>query len=162
MKTKIRPESFPMQPSDLDEVLAIERSCFSTPWTRTMFLQEIDNSFSCLVVFRENARIVGYVCFWGVVDEAHLLNIAVHPELRGEGYGTAILDHLEKACREQSLQKIVLEVGRRNTEARRLYNQNGFITIGFRKRYYTDIDDDALVMEKRIEIPPHAGASSER
>ena len=105
---------------------------------------------------------MGYLCFWGVVDEAHLLNIAVHQELRGEGYGKAILDYLESACRERGLEKIILEVGRRNTDARRLYKQKGFSTIGFRRGYYRDIGDDALVMEKRIEFPVRIGEPSER
>jgi ribosomal-protein-alanine N-acetyltransferase len=144
----IRPE--PMTPDDLDEVLVIERASFTMPWTREMFLREISSRTARALVFRDGNLIVGYLCFWEVLDEAHVMVIAVRPERRSEGHGKAIMDHLEKICLQDGLKRIILEVGRRNSRARALYRQAGFRSIGFRKRYYAESGDDAMVMEKWI------------
>ncbi|MEW6349841.1 MAG: ribosomal protein S18-alanine N-acetyltransferase [Thermodesulfobacteriota bacterium] len=141
----------PLRAGDLDEVLAIERASFATPWTQEMFLEEIRNARSRPLVFRQGARMVGYLCFWEVLDEAHLLNICVHPEFRGLGHGLQILAHLEQTCRKDAIKRIILEVGRRNRVARNLYHRHGFRTVGFRKGYYQDIKDDALIMEKLLD-----------
>ncbi len=141
----------PLRPADLDEVLAIETASFATPWTAEMFLEEIRNARSRPLVFRQGTRLVGYLCFWEVLDEAHLLNVCVHPEFRGLGYGKHILAHLEQTCRHDAIKCIILEVGRRNRVARNLYQQHGFRTVGFRKGYYQDIKDDALIMEKLLD-----------
>jgi ribosomal-protein-alanine N-acetyltransferase len=151
-----------MQPSDLEDVLAIERVSFASPWSRDMFLEEMDNRNSRLIVFRLETRVVGYICFWVVLDEAHILNVAVHPELRGVGYGTSIMAYLEAVCADEGLNRLLLEVGRRNGPARSLYRKLGFSSIGFRKQYYAAIKDDAIVMEKRLEASEEANDASER
>jgi len=143
----------PLSASDLEEVLLIERASFAVPWSRKMFLDELSNSNARLTVFKCDGKIVGYMCFWAVLDEAHLLNIAVHPMHRSKGYGKAIMAHLEARCRDEGLHRVILEVGRRNMVARDLYKQSGFSSIGFRKRYYSAVKDDALVMEKWLGQP---------
>lgn len=137
-----------MMQSDLDEVLEIEKASFPAPWSRSMFQEEMANRNARLIVFLEDSRIVGYLCFWEVLDEAHLLNIAVHPERRTLGYGQHIMARLQEICRRDGLKRIILDVGRRNTAARSLYRKCGFSSIGFRKNYYTVAGDDAIVMEK--------------
>ncbi|MEW6532866.1 MAG: ribosomal protein S18-alanine N-acetyltransferase [Thermodesulfobacteriota bacterium] len=139
-----------MKASDLDEVLAIEKVSFATPWTRSMYLDELANRSARSTVFRLNSRIVGYACWWEVLDEGHLMTFAVHPERRGQGFGKAILRYLEEVCFKDGIRRIILEVGRKNTVARTLYRKCGFAVIGFRKRYYQDTEDDALVMEKSL------------
>ncbi len=141
-------QAVPMNQTDLDDVLAIESASFPAPWTRAMFLEEMSNRNAHLAVFKHEGRLTGYLCFWAVLDEAHVLNIAVHPEMRAQGYGKAIMGHMESMCRGLGLKRIILEVGRRNIPARNLYRKCGFSSIGFRKKYYTVSDDDALVMEK--------------
>ncbi len=141
----------PLRLGDLNEVLAIEAASFATPWTQEMFLEEIRNARSRPLVFRQGTRLVGYLCFWEVLDEAHLLNICVRPEFRGLGYGKHILAYLEQTCRNDAMKRIILEVGRRNRVARNLYQSHGFRTVGFRKGYYQDIKDDALIMEKVLD-----------
>ena len=137
-----------MRSEDLDEILSIEQVSFATPWSRNMFLKEISNPNAIPVVFVQDGSIVGYICFWLVMDEAHLMNISIHPNRRGKGLGTAALRYLDKTCKKHGLNKIVLEVGRRNAPARSLYKKSGFQTVGFRKGYYSDVKDDALIMEK--------------
>lgn len=148
MATNVTLKARRMMQSDLDEVLEIERASFPAPWTRVMFQEEMANRSARLVVFIEGERIAGYMCFWEVLDEAHLLNIAVHPERRGRGYGKYIMDRLEELCRKDGLKRIVLDVARRNAAGRALYRKCGFSSIGFRKNYYTIVGDDAIVMER--------------
>ncbi|AFM23854.1 ribosomal protein S18-alanine N-acetyltransferase [Desulfomonile tiedjei] len=142
----ITPE--PMTAEDLDEVLSIEAVSFPTPWSRQMFLDELAHRHSRLIVFRESGQIVGYMCFWQVLDEAHLFNIAVADTKRGRGIGFKIMQHLEEICRGNGMNRIILEVARRNSAARALYKKAGFNSVGFRKKYYAVVDDDAFVMEK--------------
>jgi ribosomal-protein-alanine N-acetyltransferase len=141
-----------MKASDIEEVLDIETVSFAAPWTRDMYIREISNPISRVFVFRLGDEIVGYLCFWMVLDEAHVLTIAVHPGRRRLGYGTLIMSHLETVCREYGLKRILLEVGRQNTRARSLYKKLGFKSIGFRKEYYAEEKDDALVMEKWLPV----------
>jgi len=137
-----------MQASDLDAIMAIENASFAAPWSRSMFVEEMANRAAKVIVFKLGDILVGYVCFWEVLDEAHLMNIAVHPEYRGRGYGKLIMGQLEALCLRDNLRRIILEVGRRNLPARRLYRKCGFGAVGFRKKYYTEVQDDALIMEK--------------
>jgi [ribosomal protein S18]-alanine N-acetyltransferase len=157
--------SHKMEESDLEDILKIEEVSFMVPWTRNMFLDELANVFSRTIVFKEGGVLVGYICFWTVLDEAHLLNIAVSPDHRGRGFGHKMMAYLEETCRGRGLDKIILEVARRNTTARRLYKKFGFHSIGFRRMYYTAEQDDALVMQKNIgaeksDSPSEAGAVS--
>jgi len=148
METQTTLLTEPMELSHLDEVIAIEQSSFATPWSREMFLGEMANRVSRQIVFKSGETLVGYLCFWEVLDEAHLMNIAVRPELRGTGYGKHMMAHLEAICLRDGIRRIILEVGRRNTAAKNLYRKCGFSTIGFRRNYYPAVPDDALVMEK--------------
>jgi len=137
-----------MAPADLDEVLAIEQVSFPTPWTRKMFLEEMSNRNARLLVFRRGKAIAGYICFWEVLDEAHLMNIAVHPRHRSQGYGMSMMQVLENVSVRDGVKRVLLDVARRNVPARSLYKKCGFHSIGFRKKYYTAEEDDAIVMEK--------------
>lgn len=137
-----------MEHEDLDRVLEIEKVSFPAPWSRQIFLQELSNRSSRILVFLEGERIVGYLCYWEVLDEAHLMNIAVHSDRRGRGYGKHMMDRLITICLKGGLKRIILDVGKRNRPARNLYRKCGFSSVGFRKNYYTSIKDDAIVMEK--------------
>ena len=84
-----------MRREDLPAVLAIERRAFSQPWSRAFFEKELATPFARLTVAMEEVRprsqLVGYSCRWRVTDEVHLLNVAVHPERRGIGYGRELV-----------------------------------------------------------------------
>jgi [ribosomal protein S18]-alanine N-acetyltransferase len=140
-----------MNLKDLEEVLEIELRSFRAPWTRNMFLEELSNRSSRLIVFRLGQRIVAYVCYWVVLDEIHLMNIAVCPEHRSSGLGNFVMEHLEVICGRSGLKRILLDVGRKNVAACALYSKRGFTPIGFRKNYYSESQDDAIVMEKILD-----------
>ncbi len=138
-----------MREEDLPEVLAIERICFSNPWSRETFQGEIQNraiSFPLVVIHREEKRIVGYVVFWQVGDEAQINNVAVHPDYRGRGYGELAMRYVLERLRENRVHFVSLEVRVSNQPAISLYRKLGFTILGVRKNYYTRPDEDAYVM----------------
>lgn len=137
-----------MTRDDIDGIMSIEQSSFNPPWSAAMFVEELSNPHSVCLIFRFHEDITSFACFWMILDEAHLLNIAVDPSYRRLGIATHILNRLEEICRSNNVGRIILDVARRNQSARALYKKSGFSSIGFRKRYYPAIDDDAVVMEK--------------
>lgn len=141
-----------MTAADLDEVLSIERECFSTPWSRGSFLFEIEeNPFAWNVVLREGKRVVAYACLWVVDLELKINNIAVHPEARRRGHGKRLLRHVLERARERGCVEAALEVRPSNCAARTLYGAFGFREVGRRKGYYQDTREDAIVMVAPIE-----------
>ncbi len=143
-----------MTHDDLDEVLEIERSSFPSPWSRELFLREFENSFSFNLVARSceegKGRIVGYIVFWITADEMHILDLAVHKDFRRQGIGSSLVNRALNIGRHRGGRRVFLEVRRSNCKAQRLYRTLGFVTIGERKRYYSD-GEDALVMERELQ-----------
>ncbi|MBX5465755.1 MAG: ribosomal protein S18-alanine N-acetyltransferase [Clostridia bacterium] len=138
-----------MRLEDLPEVLAIERVSFPTPWSRQSFINELtDNGYAHYVVALRDGRVVGYSGMWLILDEAHITNIAVHPELRGRGAGDLLLSEMERRARERGINRMTLEVRPSNAPARRLYLRHGFVERGIRKGYYADTQEDAIIMWK--------------
>jgi len=142
-----------MRRDDLGAVLEIERRSFTQPWSRAFFEKELATPFAGLVVAEEEAlprpRVVGYACRWRVTDEVHLLNVAVHPERRGLGYGRGLVACVVDEARAAAARAVFLEVRAGNVVARRLYRQLGFKDLGVRRAYYGP-GQDAIVMELRL------------
>ncbi|MBS3948684.1 MAG: ribosomal protein S18-alanine N-acetyltransferase [Dethiobacter sp.] len=134
-----------MRPEHADQVVAIEREAFPSPWSRNAFLQEVlTNRLASYFVALTAGEVAGYAGFWVILDEAHITNLAVRSDCRRRGVGSALLEELlvEAACR--GAVKITLEVRRSNLKAQNLYRQYGFIVCGVRPRYYNE--EDALIM----------------
>jgi ribosomal-protein-alanine N-acetyltransferase len=93
-----------------------------------------------------NGQVAGYCGFWLILDEAHITNIAVHPEFRGKGYGKRLLQYVMERARRLGALKMTLEVRVSNHVAQSLYEKMGFVRSGVRKGYYTDNKEDALIM----------------
>lgn len=139
----------PMVESDLDPVLSIEAASFSTPWSRSMFENELkSNPYSNLFVAREreNKTLIGYVCFWVVFDELHLLNLSVHPDFRRRGFGEKLARFVLQSGRGKGAQKASLEVRAGNLPAVGLYKKIGFKAAAIRPGYYREPREDALIM----------------
>lgn len=136
--------------SDLEEVLEIEKKAFPSPWSRDLFVRELNNRASTLFVTTEGfegmARLIGYICFWVVADEAHILNLAVHPSYRRLNTASILLLHTLAHCRDQGVVHIFLEVRKSNQPAQSLYRKFGFMNNSIRKGYYNDTREDALIM----------------
>ncbi len=138
---------------DLDAVERIERHSFGAPWPRSAFVQELRTPFATLVVAEreDGGEIVGFVDYWVVEDELHLLSIAVDPGERRRGLGRALLRLAEEDGVERGAVLAVLEVRVGNAAARALYQRAGYAQVGVRKRYYSDSGEDALVLLKYID-----------
>jgi [ribosomal protein S18]-alanine N-acetyltransferase len=141
-----------MQRGHLPAVLEIERRSFAQPWSRAFFEKELSTRFARLVVALEDddgEHLVGYTCRWRVSDEVHLLNVAVHPERRGLGYGRVLVTSVIDEARDLGASVLFLEVRAGNVVARRLYRHLGFRDLGVRRGYYGP-GQDAIVMELRL------------
>lgn len=138
----------PMTPADLDEVMSLERVCFSAPWPRRAFQNDIGNSYARYVVLRaaNSPTVLGYAGLWLVVDEVHITTIAVHPGYRRRGLGELLLLHLFDLAAEIDARFLSLEVRASNQAALSLYRKYGFRQEGVRPRYYPDTGEDALIM----------------
>ena len=136
-----------MKDGDLIEVMGIENEAFSDPWTIDMFYSELFNSFSRIWAVRERSGdLIGYICFWRVVDETHILNLAVKNHFRRKGIASKILQFAISCWKKDGVKTVLLEVRRSNMAAQELYKKFGFSVILIRTRYYKNPVEDALVM----------------
>ncbi len=147
----------PAKLSDLDEIVEIENRSYAFPWSRSVLLAEIDGKeFSYVYVTRLqqnldfSGKIIGYIYFWVVSDEMHILNIAVDPDYRGYGCAKCMVQFALDFGQERGARSAFLEVRASNKAARQLYARLGFERIGIRKKYYSNDKEDAYVMKKQL------------
>jgi ribosomal-protein-alanine N-acetyltransferase len=135
----------------LDEVMEIEKLSYTTPWSREAFVTEVqDNDFAKYFVALQHSVVIGYAGMWIILDESHVTTIAVHPDFRKQGLGRLLMTTLMKEAIVLGADRITLEVRPSNTSARSLYNSLGFKPVGVRKGYYTDNNEDAIIMWKSL------------
>ena len=136
-----------MKEEDIDQILEVEHASFATPWSREAFYNEIyNNKFAVYIVLEEDQKIIGYVGAWVVIDEAHITNVAILPSYRGKKLGEALLRKMMTVAKDMGARSMTLEVRVTNNVAQSLYRKLGFQNGGIRKNYYTDNQEDALVM----------------
>jgi [ribosomal protein S18]-alanine N-acetyltransferase len=136
-----------MELKDIDDVLKIEHASFTAPWSRQAFINELTtNRFAMYIVIEDGERVVGYCGVWVIVDEAHITNIAILPEYRGRKLGEALLTQVMELTKLMGAVKMTLEVRISNYVAKSLYHKLGFKDGAIRRGYYTDNQEDALVM----------------
>ena len=137
----------PMRLEDLDDVQRIEGASFTTPWPENAYRSELmTNRLASYLVARVDGRIVAYGGMWLMVDEAHITTFAVHPGWRRQRIGERLLLAFLDLARERHAREATLEVRLSNVPARRLYEKYGFRPVGLRPRYYSDNNEDALIM----------------
>lgn len=137
----------PMTLEHVVPVAAIEAASFPVPWSLNAFVQEIlQNSMAEYLVALRNGEVAGYAGAWLILDEAHVTNVAVRPDLRRLGIGRRLMEKLVERVFFLGARKMTLEVRASNLEALTLYESLGFCTKGVRRRYYEDTGEDALVM----------------
>ena len=142
-----------MQERDLPFVLEIERLSFPNPWQESSFHGEIANlhiSYPSVIIYRPQDKIIGYIIFWLVQEEAQISNLAVHPDFKRLGIGDAVLEQVLTIMRKMDAKQVILEVRPSNLAARTLYEKKGFNLLGFRRGYYQNPPEDALVMSKNL------------
>ena len=148
----------PMTADHLDEVAELERVCFTTPWSRNMLAEELDNYLSAfLVALDDNDKVAGYAGLQAVLDEGYITNVAVRPDCRRQGIAGKLLQVFLDFAKGNHLAFLSLEVRASNYDAIALYGSRGFSSVGRRKNYYEHPREDAIIMTKEFE---HHGAEN--
>jgi ribosomal-protein-alanine N-acetyltransferase len=136
-----------MQIADLPAVHEIEQDSFSTPWPAHAYQHELEsNRLAHYIVARSGDRVVGFAGIWLLVDEAHITTFATRGTWRRQGIGERLLLALLDLSMARGAHEATLEVRPSNEPARRLYEKYGFNVVGVRPRYYSDDNEDALIM----------------
>lgn len=148
----------PMTADHLDEVAELERVCFTTPWSRNMLAEELDNYLSAfLVALDNNDKVAGYAGLQAVLDEGYITNVAVRPDCRRQGIAGKLMQVFLDFAKGNHLAFLSLEVRASNYDAIALYGSRGFRSVGRRKNYYEHPREDAIIMTKEFE---HHGAEN--
>lgn len=142
----------PMASAHLDEVAAIERQCFSAPWSRNMLAEELENACSAYLVALdpEDGSVVGYAGLLVVADEGYITNVAVRPESRRAGVASGLLDVFVRFAEGNRLAFLTLETRASNYAAIALYGSRGFRGVGRRTNYYERPKEDAIIMTREF------------
>lgn len=136
-----------MRLDDLSAVQAIEQASFSAPWPPHAYRSELEsNRLAHYLVARAGDVVAGYGGMWLMVDEAHITTFAVHPEWRRQRIGERLLLAFLDVAIDRGAHEATLEVRLSNLAARKLYEKYGFRPVGLRPRYYSDDQEDALIM----------------
>jgi len=139
-----------MDIADIDEVLSIERASFANPWTKNMFLQELQFHFSQSMVAKieghSKTQIVGYIIYWLISGESHLQKIATKPDFRRYGISSILMQEMIRHSLENNCIFCFLEVRKSNQQAIKLYEKSGFSVRGIRPMYYSETGEDAVIM----------------
>ncbi len=140
----------PIEYKHIKEIAKLEKICFSTPWSENAIKEAYQNGTKFFVAVKDN-KVLGYASISAIIDEGYITNIAVFPDYRNQGVGSALLNHLFSFAEEKALSFISLEVRESNRTAISLYEKFGFKTEGKRKNFYTEPSEDALIMTKRFD-----------
>lgn len=145
-----------VEADDLPRLMEIERAGFRHPWSEQQLRTELTNAWSTMLAAVEAGpdgaeRMAGYVIVWVVHDELHVLNVATAPEDRRRGVGRALMEEAHRLGRSRACRLSTLEVRRSNAPAIALYRALGYRQVGMRPRYYTEENEDALLMTLELE-----------
>ena len=135
-----------MSAEHLDGVEALEKSCFSHPWSRQSLERELENEQSLFYAAVEDGQVIGYIGMSFVLDEGYIYNVAVDGNHRKNGVGSALIRTLVTHCKKEGFAFLTLEVRESNAAARSLYRHFGFIKVGERKNYYSDPTENAVLL----------------
>lgn len=135
-----------MEETHLDRVHEMETLCFSAPWSRESFEEELSNPLASYQLLTDGNEIFGYCGIWIVVDEGHITNLGIDPKFQGKGYGKVMMQLVIEWARVHNICRLTLEVRVSNEIAIRLYEELGFKSAGIRPAYYEDNGEDACIM----------------
>ena len=137
--------------SDIEQLSALEKECFTIPWSEASFRQELDNKLAYYLIARDADKVIGYCGVWFVAGEGQITNIAVHPEYRRKHVASGILEGIISHAKQTGISVLSLEVRVSNTSAQALYKKYGFTPVGSRKSYYADNNEDAIIMAVNLQ-----------
>jgi [ribosomal protein S18]-alanine N-acetyltransferase len=143
----------PISIVEIDSIVILDRLCFDGLWSIESYRRELENEnshFLAIAVDRnlepDTNGIIGFGCFWAILDEAHITLLGIHPQYQGRGLGQLLLCALLDRSREIEMARATLEVRDSNQSAIHIYEKYGFQTVGRRKKYYQDTDEDGVIM----------------
>lgn len=137
-----------MQAQHIPQIAALEKQCFSDPWSEAAVRSELENPLSLWLAAERNGAVLGYVGSQMVPPEADMMNLAVAPEARRQGIADALIGELIRRLSTKDVTSLSLEVRVSNTAARSLYEKLGFRQIGLRPNYYFHPKEDACILRK--------------
>ncbi|MDR3271418.1 MAG: ribosomal protein S18-alanine N-acetyltransferase [Peptococcaceae bacterium] len=141
-----------MAEKDLKSILKIEERSFVTPWSRQSFLTELrENEYARYYILVYEQAIIGYMGLWFILDEGHITNIAIAPDFRGQGWGQHLILEVMRHFCSQGMDRMTLEVRAGNQAALHVYKTLGFQEAGLRKAYYSDTQEDAVIMWAELD-----------
>jgi len=144
---ELGPEDFPIYH---DAIIEIERLSFLSPWSINAFRAELEKEFSHLWVLISDKVPAGYICFWVLAGEIQLMNIAIHPEKRGNHFAEFLLEGMITRGIKEGARSLWLEVRPSNLAARGLYKRMGLHETGIRPGYYPETHEDAIIMSLEL------------
>lgn len=157
MREQMHVRIVPMNADHLDEIAELEQACFSTPWSRNMLAEELDNACSAfLVALDDGGHVAGYAGLQVILDEGYITNVAVQPEYRRQGVAGQLLAVFLNFAKGNHLAFLTLEVRASNYGAIALYGGLGFRSVGRRKNYYEHPKEDAIIMTKEFDYGAEA------
>lgn len=140
-----------MNATHVSQVAALEKLCFADPWSEMSIASELQNLWSYWLVAVSDDRVVGYIGSQSSIDEADVMNVAVHPEHRRQGIAEGLICTLVEELKNRGIHALLLEVRATNAPAIALYEKLGFQQVGLRKNYYRNPKEDALILRKEWE-----------
>ena len=141
-----------MHAAHVAQIAALEKICFSDPWSERSIASELDNKLAFWLVATEGETVAGYIGSQTVMEETDMMNVAVHPDFRRQGIAEALVSGLVEHLKAMGSHCLTLEVRASNAPAIALYEKLGFAEIGRRKNYYRNPREDALILRKEWEI----------
>jgi len=141
-----------MNLSHVADIAALEKICFSDPWSENSVASELQNKLALWLVAVENETVAGYIGSQTVMGETDMMNVAVHPDFRRRGVAEALILTLVEELKKQESHCLTLEVRASNVPAIALYEKLDFSQIGRRKNYYRNPREDALILRKEWEL----------
>ena len=134
----------------LDDVLKLEKLCFTDFWTEGQLLSEIESEYGCILVKYDDNVPLGYSIWHMAGDQAELYRIGTDPDKRGKGYADTLVESGIAWAKAQEAESVFLEVRAGNVPAISHYKKHGFENIGIRKKYYTNPAEDAVIMVRKV------------
>ena len=141
-----------MAETHVPQIAEIEKLCFSDPWSENSVASELHNPLSLWLVALDGDKVAGYIGSQRVLDEADMMNVAVHPDYRRQGIAGNLVKSLCAALAEKDIKHLMLEVRQSNAPAIALYGQLGFLQVGLRPNYYRNPKENALIMRKELTL----------
>ena len=141
-----------MKAEHVPQVAALEKLCFSDPWSEMSIASELQNIWAYWRIAVDEGMVAGYIGSQSTIDETDVMNVAVHPDWRRQGIAENLITHLIQELKKRGSHALMLEVRASNTPAIALYEKLGFQQVGLRKNYYRNPKEDALILRKEWEI----------